>query len=114
MRGLTFLYFVTSCALALRADDSTQKLIKRLGDEAAVFQKIAPELVGRETLHQRALAPPRFKVRVGDAAKQPQGADWKEHEIVSEFAFALLGQQIHELRQVTSVDGKKVAGEKKA
>jgi len=110
MRGLTLLCF----ALVLRADDATQKLVKRLGDEAAAFQKIAPELVGRETLHQRALAPPRFKMRVGDAAKQAQAADWREREIVSEYAFVLLGRQIHELRQVTSADGKRVAGEKKA
>lgn len=110
MRGLMLLCF----ALMLRADENTQKLVKRLGDEAEAFQKIAPQLVGRETLHQRALAPPRFKMRLGDAAKQPQAADWKEHEIVSEYAFALLGRQIHELRQVTSVDGKQVAGEKKA
>jgi hypothetical protein len=53
-------------------------------------------------------------MRVGDAAKQSQAADWKEHEIVSEYAFVLLGRQIHELRQVTSADGKQVAGEKKA
>jgi hypothetical protein len=110
MRGLMLLCF----ALVMRADDSTQKLVKRLGDEAAAFQKVAPQLVGRETLHQRALAAPRFKVRVGDAAKQAQAGDWKEHEIVSEYAFALLGQQIHELRQVTSVDGKRVAGETQA
>jgi hypothetical protein len=110
MRGLMLLGF----ALVLRADDSTQKLVKRLGDEAAAFQKIAPQLVGRETLHQRALAPPHFKMRVGDAAKQPQAADWREHEIVSEYAFALLGRQVHELRQVTSVDGKRMAGEIKA
>ncbi len=110
MRGLTLLCF----ALVLRGDDSTQKLVKRLGDEAAAFQRIAPQLVGRETLHQRALAPPRFKMRMGDAAKEHQVADWKEHEIVSEYALALLGQQIHELRQVTSVDGKRVAGETQA
>jgi hypothetical protein len=114
MRVPTFLYLAAACALALRADDSTQKLLKRLGDEATAFQKIAPELVGREMLHQRSLAPPRFKMRMGDAAKQPQAADWKEHEIVSEYAFAVLGHQIHELRQVTSVDGRQVAGEKRA
>jgi hypothetical protein len=114
MRGSLLLYLALGCTLALRADDSTQKLLKRLGDEAAAFQKIAPELVGRETLHQRALAPPHFKMRLGDAAKQPQAAAWKEHEIVSEYAFTLLGRQIHELRQVTSVDGRQVAGEKKA
>jgi hypothetical protein len=103
-----------SLSLVLRADDSTQKLVKRLVEEAEAFQKVAPGLVGRETLHQRALAPPRFKMRVGDAAKQPQSADWKEHEIVSEYAFALLGRQIHELRQVISVDGKQMAREKNA
>ena len=101
-------------ALVLRADESTKKLVTRLGDEAAAFKMIAPQLLARETLHQRALAPPRFKMRVGDAAKQPQAADWKEHEIVSEYAFALLGRQIHELRQVISVDGKRVAGETEA
>jgi hypothetical protein len=110
MRGLMLLCF----ALVLRADDSTQKLVKRLGDEAAAFQKIAPQLLGRETLHQRALGPPRFKMRMGDAAKQHQAADWKEHEIVSQYAFVLLGRQIHELRQVTSVDGRRVAGQTQA
>jgi hypothetical protein len=114
MRGIQFASLALICALALRADDSTQKLVKRLSDEAEAFQKIAPGLVGQETLHQRALAPPHFKMRVGDAAKQPQAADWKEHEIVSEYAFVLLGRQIHELRQVTSVDGKQVTGEKRA
>ena len=107
MRGLTLLCF----ALVLRADDSTQNLVKRLSEEVAAFRKIAPVLVGRETLHQRALGPPRFKMRLGAAAKQPQAADWKEHEIVSEYALALLGRQIHELRQVISADGKRVAGE---
>ena len=48
-------------ALVLRADESTQKLVTRLGDEAAAFQKIAPQLLARETLHQRALAPARFE-----------------------------------------------------
>jgi hypothetical protein len=112
MRGLTLLCF----ALALRADERTQKLAERLAREAEAFQKIAPEVVGRETLHQRALAaPPRFKMRVGDAAKQPAVATWKEREIVSQYGFALLGgQEIHELRQVTSVDGKQVAGESQA
>jgi hypothetical protein len=114
MRGSQFACLALGFAFALRADDSTQKLIKRLGDEAEAFQKIAPQLVGHETLHQRALAPPRFKMRLGDAAKQPQAADWKEHEILSEYAFALLGRQIHELRQVTSVNGKRVAGDEQA
>src|ERR1700680_3024453 len=106
MRSLTLLCF----SLALRADEHTQKVVERLGREADAFQKIAPEVVGRETLHQRALsAPPRFKIRVGEADKEPAAAAWKEREIVSEYGFALLGgREIHEVRQVTSVDGKQV------
>src|ERR1700676_3717957 len=108
MRSLLLLCF----ALALRADERTQKLTERLAREAQAFEKIAPELVGRETLHQRVMAAPaRFKMRVGDAATHPPVATWKEREIVSEYAFTLLGREIHELRQVTSVDGKQIAGE---
>ncbi len=111
MRGLLLLSF----ALALRADERTQQLAERLSREAQAFEKIAPQLVGRETLHQRVMAAPaHFRLRVGDAAKHSAVPTWKEHEIVSEYAFALLGREIHELRQVTSVDGKQVAGENQA
>jgi hypothetical protein len=104
MRGLTLLCF----ALTIRADERTQKLVERLAREADAFQKIAPEVVGRETLHQRTLSAARFKIRFGDPA-------WKEREIVSEYGFALLGgHELHEVRQVTSVDGKRVAGESQA
>jgi hypothetical protein len=110
MRALTLLCF----ALTVRADEYTQKLVERLAREADAFQKIAPQLVGRETLHQRALSAPRFKIRVGDSDKEP-AAPWKEREIVSEYGFALVGgQEIHEVRQVISVDGQRVAGESQA
>jgi len=105
MRRLILLSF----AFVLRADERTQQLAERLAREAQAFEKIAPELVGRETLHQRVMVAPRLKLRVGDAAKHPIAA-WKEHEVVSEYAFAVLGREIHELRQITSVDGKAVAG----
>ena len=109
MRRLILLSF----AFVLRADERTQQLAERLAREAQAFEKIAPELVGRETLHQRVMVAPRLKLRVGDAAKHPIAA-WKEHEVVSEYAFAVLGREIHELRQITSVDGKAVAGETQA
>jgi hypothetical protein len=111
MRALLLLGF----ALVLHADERTQKLAERLAGEAQAFEKIAPELVGRETLQQRVrVPPPRFKLRVGDAATHAPVAAWKEHEVVSEYAFALLSGEIHELRQVISVDGKQVAGEAQA
>jgi hypothetical protein len=115
MRGFILLGFaLLSLTFGLRADDRTQKLAERLAIEARIFEQIAPQLVGRETLHQRVIvAPSRFKVRAGSAVTDPTAA-WKESEIVSEYTFAVIGRQIHELRQVTSVDGKAVAGQAKA
>ena len=111
MRGLTLLCF----ALALRADERTQKLAERLADEADAFQKIAPQVVGRETLHQRVLtAPPRFKMRVGDAAKQALAPLGRSTRSSPNTPLRCWGGEIHELRQVTSVDGKQVAGERQA
>jgi hypothetical protein len=104
-------FALLSFAVVMRADERAQKLMDRLASEAEAFQKIAPEMVGRETLHQGALtAPPRFMMRLGDTA-----AVWKEREMVSEYGFALLGgREIHELRQVTLIDGKPITRESKA
>ena len=112
MRALGILLF----AVALRADERTQKLAERLAAEAQAFEKLAPEVMGRETLRQRTLIPPaRFKVRVGAAAEQALPAVWRNHEIVSQYGFAVFGgSSIHELRQVTAVDGKRVAAERRA
>jgi hypothetical protein len=107
----------------LRADEQTKKLAERLAEEATAFARMAPQLVGQETLHQRALKPAaRFRLRVGDAAKAPPEPAWQERELVSEYTFALFSSDqapggagtLHELRQVTSVDGHKVAETGKA
>jgi hypothetical protein len=112
MRALAFLLF----AVALRADERTQKLADRLAREAEAFERIAPQLIGIETLHQRAwTSSSHLKVRIGSAAAAPPPMSWQEREIISEYAFALLGQgSIHELRQVIAVNRKRVAGERKA
>jgi hypothetical protein len=86
-------------------------LLKRLGQEAEAFQRIAPNLQGRETLHQRALKPPpKFRLRAGDEAKQPSKPEWQERQVVSAYGFATLGPKhaLHEIRQVISVDGRTV------
>ena len=57
---------------------------------------------------------PRPKVSAGDAASPAPATIWQEREIVSQYGFALLDQAVHELRQVTFVDGKQVTGERKA
>lgn len=103
----------------LRADDATQKMTARVSEEAEAFLRIAPEVLGTEKLHQRAQKPPsRFHPRVGAAAvSAPPAPQWKEHDIVSEYGFASFSGEsgaIHELREVISVDGKKVSDTKKA
>jgi hypothetical protein len=115
MRALLF-FFLT---LALRADERTQKLIDGLSKQAAAFQKIAPEMLGREILHQRFLKPPRrrFHPRIGEAAKKPPQPTWQERDIISEYGFAALGdnrQELHEMRRVIAVDGHIVEDEKQA
>jgi hypothetical protein len=114
MRPVMFLLLAAS----LRGDQLTDKMTARISEEAAAFIKIAPDLLGTETLHQRSLKPPsRFHPRTGAAASGPPPDQWIERDIVSEYGFAIFSESagaVHELRQVISVDGKKVAETKKA
>jgi hypothetical protein len=102
----------------LRADDQTQKMTARVSEEAEAFAKLAPEVLGTETLHQKAQKPPaRFHPRVGDAAKGPPAPSFRERTVVSEYGFTSFSNEpgaLHELRQVVSVAGRKVEDSKKA
>ena len=103
----------------LRADERTQQLVARLSQEADAFRKLAPNMVGQETLFQRAVKPPKggFRIRVGASAQNPVQPVWQERRILSEYSFASFageGGAIHELRRVTSVDGRTVQDPKKA
>jgi hypothetical protein len=102
-------------AASLHADDLTQKMTARVSEEAEALLKIAPDVIGTETLHQSAIKPPsRFHPRTGTA---PPEAKWAEHEIVSEYAYARFATEsgaIHELRRVTVANGRKVSESKKA
>jgi hypothetical protein len=114
MRALLFFLLIP----ALRADERTQQLIDGLSKQADAFQRIAPAMLGRETLHHRFLKPPRrFRPRIGEAAKRPLQPTWQERDIISEYAFAALGdsrQELHEMRHVIAVDGRIVEDEKQA
>lgn len=100
----------------LRADELTKKLMARVSEEAEAFQRLAPEVLGEETLHQRSMKPQgRFHPRVGSGPVKPE---WQERTIVSEYGFTAFSgadsSSLHELRQVTAVDGKKIEDTKKA
>jgi hypothetical protein len=117
---LAMLIGVICCAPgALRGDQRTQQLIATLSREADAFRKIAPDLVGQETLFQRAEKPPKggFRIRVGAAAQKPREPVWQERRILSEYSFAAFageGGALHELRRVTAVDGRTLQDSKKA
>src|SRR5579863_6921842 len=101
----------------LRADELTLRMMARVSEEAEAFKKLAPEVLGEETLHQRSMRPQgRFHPRVGTAPAKPE---WQERTIVSEYGFTSFSDgaessSVHELRQVTAVDGKKIEDTKKA
>jgi hypothetical protein len=106
----TAVLFLAALTL-LRADERTQRLAIRLAEEAAAFQRVAPQVLGLETLEQRAQKPPRrFRIRVGKAATRPAEQEWQQRKIVSEYGFSTFASDgsLHELRQVTSVDGRAV------
>lgn len=108
---------VIFCLVAtLHADELTQKMTDRVSEEAEAFRKIALEVLATEKLHQSAIKPPsRFHPRIGNA--KPQPPQWQNHDVVSEYGFASFAGQagaIHEVRQVISVDGRKVSDTKKA
>jgi hypothetical protein len=108
--GLVFIL-----AASLQADDLDQKMRDRVSEEAEALLKLAPDVVGTETLHQSAVKPPsRFHPRTGTA---PAPLKWTEHDIVSEYGYAPFATEsgaIHELRRVTTADGRKISESKKA
>jgi len=115
-RSMRAMLFALASTAMLRADDAAE-MIQRVSEEAAAFARVAPEVLGRETLKQRALkAPPRFHPRIGKTTSAPSD-NWQTREIISEYGFAALSSDpegLHELRQVTTVDGKKVRDSKDA
>lgn len=106
------------CALALtlHAADDTQKMLARVSEEADAFRRLAPSLLGTETLEQKARKPtPRFRPRVGAGARSPSPVLWQDRQIVSEYGFVTLAgeeETLHELRRVVSVDGHPVEDKK--
>jgi hypothetical protein len=103
-------------AVALHAADDTQKMLARVSEEADAFRRLAPSLLGTETLEQNARKPtPRFRPRVGASAKLPPRVIWQDRQIVSEYGFVTLGgdeDTLHELRRVISVDAHPVNDKK--
>ncbi len=85
----------------LRADELTLRMMARVSEEAEAFKKLAPEVLGEETLHQRSLRPQgRFHPRVGTAC--PRSRNGRERTIVSGYAIHFLFGRRFQLRARTS------------
>jgi hypothetical protein len=95
------------------APPALPQILSRVAEEAEVFQQNAPKALTLETLDQRALMPPsRFRPRIGKAATEVPKPRLQVREIVSEYSVGTLkestSRDLFELRQVVSVDGRKV------
>jgi len=110
---------VATAMVALRAQPlPLSDILSRVSEEAEVFRQLASQTLTQETLEQRALKPPpRFHPRLGAAAAEQPKPQYQTREIVSEYSFSSLKDapdQIHEFRQVVSVDGRKISTPEKA
>jgi len=99
-------------------ETSIGQALQRLSEEAEIFVRVAPKVIGQEIMKQKARRPPpRFRPRIGKDAHQPPPARYQTREIVSEYgysAFQESPESLHEFRQVVSVDGRKILNTAKA
>ncbi|MCX6626870.1 MAG: hypothetical protein NTW28_04470 [Candidatus Solibacter sp.] len=101
------------------AQPGLSDLLSRVAEEAEVLQQNAPKSLTLEILEQRALKPAtRFRPRLGKAATVPQPPRLVVRQIISEYSVGALKesavQNLTELRQVISVDGRRVQSAERA
>ena len=89
------------------------QILSRAAEEAEVLAQNAPKALTLETLEQRALMPPsRFRPRIGRPTTDVPKPRLQSREIVSEYSVGTLKESsshdLFELRQVVTVDGRKV------
>ena len=101
-------------AFAQDPAETLSGILARVAEEAEILQQNAPKSLTQEVLEQRALMPAtRFRPRIGKkAAAQLEPPRLVVRQIVSEYSVGTLKESavrnLTELRQVISVDGRKV------
>ena len=110
-------------ALIALTQDPTQPslpdLLSRVAEEAEMLQQNAPKSLTQEILEQRTRMPAsRFRPRIGKAATVVQPPRQVVRQIISEYSVGTLKesavQNLTELRQVISVDGRRVQSPERA
>lgn len=100
-----------------QTDPRLNQALPQIAQQAAQFWRFAPSYVARETLKQKAIVPSRRRLRIGQAAIEPQTPSFKDREIVSYYGFSAYKaapEALHELRRVTTVDGKSLEAPERA
>jgi hypothetical protein len=106
--------FVVIAALPLwsQPDPRLEKILGRVSEEAAAFAEMAPRVIGRETLRQKAVKrASRFRLRIGQDALRAPPVRYRYREIVSDYGFGAFQEvpdSLHEFRTAVSVDGREV------
>jgi hypothetical protein len=111
-------------ALIAFTQDPTQpslpELLSRVAEEAEILQQNSPKSLTQEILEQRTLMPAatRFRPRIGHVSTVVQPPRLVVRQIISEYSVGFLKdaivQNLTELRQVISVDGRKVQSPERA
>jgi len=111
MRTRTGLAAVALAVVAGAQQDTLQKALARVVEEAEAFHSAAPKVLGEETLRQRVIQQrSRFRPRIGSNVKVPE-PKFRTRQIVSEYSYSTLRESpnaLHEFREVISVDGREV------
>lgn len=103
------LALLVSLAALARADDRVRQALDRLAQEAAAFQQIAPNLIARETLKQRAIKPHKKRLHLNSGDPEAAAPEWQRREIVSEYGYLSLAANpnaLREFRKPVRVDGR--------
>jgi hypothetical protein len=94
------------------ADAQLERLLAGLSEQAEAFARKAPQLTAQETLRQLARKEaPKRKAHLGPTPKALPPAEHQTREVVSEYGWAAFKDapaNLHEFREVVSVDGRPV------
>ncbi len=112
------LFVLLSATLPVRAQVDTGKILARVAEEAEAFRRLAPDVLGEETLKQRARkGVSRFRPHIGSGGEKLSAPKYATKQIVSEYGYSAFSEapdSLHEFREVVSVDGRAIKAREKA
>jgi hypothetical protein len=102
---------IVAAAQGGQQDARLTQVLPEIARTAATFWREAPDYTARETLNQKALMPPKRRLRVGASAVEAPKPQFTHREIVSYYAFSSFrttSEALHEFREIVSVDGRAI------